>query len=183
MEDEEAPQEQVLTYRPVWCRVVLHAPVVLMVTHVLGTDISRVRFSAGALVDSFKFGWYNGSMAYTGEQKREYQRQWVAARRAEYFDGKACVVCGSTENLELDHINPDDKKYSPAALWSMAKNNPNRIAELEKCQTLCSFHHKEKTRLWRAEQAQHGRTLYDKGCRCEVCMEAKRLHNAQRYAS
>src|SRR5689334_20084212 len=121
-------------------------------------------------------------MAYIGEQKREYQRQWVAARRAEYFEGKSCAVCGSTEQLELDHIHPDEKKYSPAALWGMSEKNPNRIAELAKCQVLCFDHHKEKTKIWWASKAQHGRTLYAKGCKCDICKEAQRLHNAQRYA-
>lgn len=122
-------------------------------------------------------------MAYTGEQKREYQRKWLLARRADFFADKVCVVCGSDESLELDHIDPSQKKYNPVALWGMSKTNPNRIAELEKCQVLCETHHKEKTKAWWASKANHGRTLYGKGCRCEVCREAQRRHNAQRYAS
>lgn len=122
-------------------------------------------------------------MGYTGEQKREYQRKWIARRRAEYLSDKSCVVCGSTDALEVDHINPDEKKYHVAALWGMSENNPNRVTELAKCQILCSMHHKEKTKAWWAGKANHGRTLYAKGCKCEVCREAQRLHNAQRYAS
>jgi 5-methylcytosine-specific restriction endonuclease McrA len=121
-------------------------------------------------------------MGYTGEQKREYQRKWIAARRSEYFEDKSCAVCGSTDSLELDHKNPEDKALSPAALWSMSRDNPKRIAELAKCQVLCSEHHKEKTKAWWQGRRQHGRTMYAYGCKCEICIEAQRLHNAQRYA-
>lgn len=120
-------------------------------------------------------------MAYTGEQKKEYQRKWQAARRAKFFEDKVCVVCGSTARLELDHINPEEKRYNPAALWGMSETNPNRIAEIEKCQVLCYEHHKEKTIAWKASQRNHGTTLYNKGCRCEVCREAKKKRNAKRY--
>ena len=66
------------------------------------------------------------------EQQQEYQRIWRSRRRAEYYKDKSCVQCGSTEKLELDHIDPKTKKYSPAALWSMSDSNPNKIAELKK---------------------------------------------------
>ncbi len=122
-------------------------------------------------------------MAYTGEQKREYQRKWIAERRGFFFKDKVCVKCNSKENLELDHINPDEKKYNPRALWGMSDSNPNKISELEKCQVLCEDCHKEKTRLWWESQAQHGRTLYGKGCRCSICFSAQQKHNAQRYAA
>lgn len=121
-------------------------------------------------------------MGFTGDKKREYQRQWIAKRRAKYFENKCCVICGSTEDLELDHIDPDKKKYMPAALWGMSDKNPNKIAELAKCQVLCKIHHKEKTKLWwETVKAQHGLTLYGRGCKCDVCVEAKRISNAKRY--
>ena len=47
---------------------------------------------------------------------RDYQRQWVARRRAEFFAGKACVRCGSQERLELDHIDP--KLKVAHQIWS-----------------------------------------------------------------
>ena len=71
------------------------------------------------------------------EQQQEYQRIWRSRRRAEYFKDKSCVQCGSTEKLELDHIDPKTKKYSPAALWSMSDSNPNKIAELKKNARFC----------------------------------------------
>lgn len=121
-------------------------------------------------------------MTYSKEKMREYQRNWMAARRSEYFEDKFCVVCKSTERLELDHINPEDKKYSPAALWGMSNSNPNKISELEKCQVLCYTHHKEKSSEDAKKRRKHGRTMYTYGCRCDICKEAQRLHNAQRNA-
>jgi hypothetical protein len=122
-------------------------------------------------------------MAYKDKEKqREFQKAWRTKRRLAYFEGKSCVVCGSTESLELDHIDPSQKKYNPAAIWGMSDDNPNKIAELAKCQVLCLVHHKEKTKQWHESNRSHGRSWYAYGCRCDVCKEAQRLHNAQRYS-
>ena len=49
-------------------------------------------------------------MGYIGEQKRVYQREWLARRRKAWFDlNGPCIKCGSWDDLELDHINPKDK--------------------------------------------------------------------------
>ncbi len=56
------------------------------------------------------------TMALTGDKKRKYDREWVAKRRAKFFDDKKCKHCGSTENLELDHINPKTKISH--SIWS-----------------------------------------------------------------
>ena len=77
---------------------------------------------------------------------REFQREWRAKRRADYFEDRSCVKCGSTEKLELDHIDPSTKKYNPNRLWSMSDSNPDKMAELSKCQVLCKECHDGKTR-------------------------------------
>lgn len=84
-------------------------------------------------------------MGYIGEKKKEYQRQWMKKRRDSYFKDKSCAHCRSTENLELDHINAEDKLINPANLWSMSDSNPRKIAELAKCQVLCHSCHLKKT--------------------------------------
>lgn len=48
----------------------------------------------------------------TKAQQREYQRAWMAARRAAFFVGKACVRCGSSDDL---HIHHRDRKRKAAA--------------------------------------------------------------------
>lgn len=83
-------------------------------------------------------------MAYTGDKKREYQREWVAKRRRDWFKDKTCVRCGSTESLELDHIDPADKVCH--RIWSWSKS---RVAvETAKCQVLCNPCHQIKTEVY-----------------------------------
>ena len=87
------------------------------------------------------------------EVKRSYQREWVRNRRKAWIDANGpCKVCGSDENLEVDHINPSEKSMDPAPLWSMSDNNPVKLAELSKCQVLCKSCHMKKTIRERAER-------------------------------
>lgn len=100
---------------------------------------------------------------YSDPQKqRDYQRQWMSARRAEYFEDKRCARCGTIENLELDHIDPRLKDTN--SIWSWSKER--RELELEKCQVLCYTCHKDK------HKARHGtRYCYDRlRCRCAACV-------------
>lgn len=78
----------------------------------------------------------------------EYQKNWMRARRAAYFHDKACVKCGSTHRLELDHIDPSTKVSHKIWSWTEVK----RLAEIAKCQVLCVLCHREKT----AEQRRAG---------------------------
>ncbi len=75
------------------------------------------------------------------EKQREYQRQWIANRREDFFSDKWCVECGSIENLELDHINSSTKVSHNIWSWSEER----RDVELAKCQVLCHDCHKKKT--------------------------------------
>lgn len=77
------------------------------------------------------------------EKQREFQQRWYAARRAEFFAGKSCKKCGSTEQLRLDHIEPKSKTNHRVWSWSQIRRN----IELAKCQILCEPCHKEKTYL------------------------------------
>ncbi|ASR75515.1 HNH endonuclease [Streptomyces phage Mildred21] len=83
-------------------------------------------------------------MSLTGEAKREYQRKWVADRRAagiEYLGG-SCRICGATENLNVDHKDASTKVDH--RIWSWAWDRA--LKELDKCQLLCEKHHREKTK-------------------------------------
>jgi hypothetical protein len=75
------------------------------------------------------------------EYMRTYQRKWMADRRAEFFAGKACVFCGSTEQLELDHVDRDKKTHH--RIWSWSKER--REAEVAKCRVLCHECHLKRT--------------------------------------
>jgi 5-methylcytosine-specific restriction endonuclease McrA len=75
------------------------------------------------------------------EQRRRYAREWLAARRAAWFEGKVCAECGNAENLELDHIDPKLKVNHKIWSWSAER----REAELIKCRPLCCDCHKKKS--------------------------------------
>lgn len=75
---------------------------------------------------------------------RTYQRNWMRKRREEYFKGKVCVNCGSSNNLELHHIDPD-KKFTHK-IWSY--NSQIREVELAKCIPLCHDCHLEETKSY-----------------------------------
>lgn len=104
----------------------------------------------------------------TPEEQREYGRQWIAKRRAEFFADKRCAVwwCGETENLELDHLDPAQKETH--AIWSWSQER--REVELAKCQVLCVKCHAEKTKQERQEGRLHGTAAgYHRGCKCAPC--------------
>ena len=80
-------------------------------------------------------------MAYIGEKKNAYQLAWMQKRRAKWFEGKVCGVCGTIEQLELDHVDPKLKVHH--AIWSWSWKRIEE--ETAKCQVLCHQHHVEKT--------------------------------------
>jgi 5-methylcytosine-specific restriction endonuclease McrA len=87
------------------------------------------------------------------EYLRKYQAKWVSSRRREWIAQNGPCACGSSDRLEVDHVNPEDKVLQPRALWSMSARNPLRIAELTKLQVLCYGCHKDKTRPFLAAKA------------------------------
>jgi len=107
----------------------------------------------------------------------EFFRVW-RSETIEYLGGK-CAKCGSTEKLEFDHINPEDKLLDLAHSWGMA-NKALLQAEIDKCQLLCHECHKKKTnqenslRFKKDRSLCHGTTSqYTRyKCRCELCRKA-----------
>lgn len=71
-----------------------------------------------------------------------YQAAWLRRRREAWFaTAGPCVRCGSTDDLELDHIDPTKK--ASHNVWSWRKER--REAELAKCQVLCGVCHLAKS--------------------------------------
>lgn len=114
---------------------------------------------------------------------KEYHREYYKKRRQAIFDylGGQCVTCGDTENLEVDHIDKSDKSFNVSSKLSV-KNNK---AELDKCQLLCTTHHREKTGKENSGYT-HG-TVYawmKAKCVCQECQTEKRrwhdVRNAKR---
>jgi 5-methylcytosine-specific restriction endonuclease McrA len=113
-------------------------------------------------------------MAFSREQYLKYYGDY----KAKCFDilGRVCRLCGSAEELEIDHI--DWRQKSINILKCMApKRWPEVVEELRKCQALCKTCHRKKSAVDQAERKTrpvvHGTHYrYKQGCRCEPCRVA-----------
>lgn len=57
------------------------------------------------------------------EYMKAYQNKWLQDRRAQWLqENGPCKQCRSWENLEIDHIDPNQKKYNIGTLWSRKKS-------------------------------------------------------------
>lgn len=94
-------------------------------------------------------------------KKQAFQNEWKRKRREEWIETHGPCACGSSKNLQIDHIDPTKKVSHRIWSWSDAR----REAELAKCHVLCEECHKKK------HEAPHGsRRRYEKlGCRCPDC--------------
>ena len=98
--------------------------------------------------------------------------------------GGKCVICGTTQNLQFDHINPAEKEFDVGQLLNYAQIKI--LEELKKCQLLCDTHHTQKSKAngeYRGghnkidiKNASHGTSImYHKfKCKCEECKQYKR---------
>ena len=108
---------------------------------------------------------------------KRYHRRRAAA--IELLGGK-CVRCGTTGNLELDHIDRSQKAFTTGAAF--ATWSEERVqAEVAKCQLLCKDCHLEKSKseCFGKEPARHGTPhMYGRyKCRCDACVEARRQYD------
>ena len=107
------------------------------------------------------------------DQQREYQKNWLAKRRADWITAHGpCVNCGSYEDLEVDHIDPATKTLYPREIWSARAEI--RIAELAKYQVLCRTCHYAKTGSEKRIEMNHGdyQMYGQRKCRCALCRAA-----------
>ena len=107
------------------------------------------------------------------DQRRKYSREWKSARRSEFFAGKSCIDCGSTEELELDHIDPTEKDDHKIWTWSAAR----RAVEIAKCEIRCRACHIERHAKQKRKLTVHGTAAAYRrrnGCRCDLCRAAHR---------
>lgn len=77
-----------------------------------------------------------------GKAGRKAHRDRNRELAQEYLGG-VCASCGTKEQLEFDHINPEDKSYTIGNRISSAWETI--VTELDKCQLLCSGCHVEKS--------------------------------------
>jgi len=88
-----------------------------------------------------------GLSYYDRRYKSIYQKEARRKKRiecVEYLGGK-CVGCGTTENLQFDHIDRNTKSFQLAHKYgnSFAYLKP----ELDKCQLLCKECHELKSQI------------------------------------
>lgn len=85
----------------------------------------------------------------TIKRKSEWSKQNYDENRRYFIDklGGQCVSCGSTDDLEFDHINPLDKSLnvSNKLVLKNAYQLEELIEEFDKCQLLCEDCHRKKT--------------------------------------
>ena len=80
-----------------------------------------------------------------GYSNEYYQRK--RSKLIEQFGGK-CVKCGSTENLEFDHIDRYTKTKKVSTLLASSPWQ-SAVDEAQKCQLLCNSCHIDKTNQYK----------------------------------
>lgn len=76
--------------------------------------------------------------------------------------GNKCLRCGSSNNLQFHHRDPDSKEFEVSKARSVSAERLK--TELEKCDLLCAECHRN------VHAAKHGSwRKYQNGCRCDEC--------------
>ena len=108
-------------------------------------------------------------MANSNEYMNNYMKnRWIQRRisAVEYLGG-SCIECGSLDNLEFDHIDPETKICSIAQASSFSEKR--FWNEVDKCQLLCEDCHDKK----HESTAPCGTVQrYWRGCKCSDCKSA-----------
>jgi hypothetical protein len=97
------------------------------------------------------------------------RRQYRRAQLIEMLGGR-CVRCGSTDELEFDHIDPATKAFAVGS--DMSRAWERLVEEALKCQLLCRPCHVTKGREHRPEPRHSYYRYWYYGCRCPICTEA-----------
>lgn len=117
------------------------------------------------------------------EKYNEYMKKYMIARYHKKMDqircslGGKCYRCGSMDNLEIDHINPSNKSYTVARMWSIKETKLQE--EIKKCQLLCQSCHNLKTlkqNNMNPAKGFHGTISTVRYCKCRLCKDAKNAY-------
>ena len=126
----------------------------------------------------------HGCRSCHNEYAREYQRNRYEERRTQAVEilGGVCVDCGTTDNLEFDHVDPSTKEFAIGDMFS--KYSWEKIEqELIKCVLRCKPCHGIKS-LSNGDiySVEHGGGLSGKkNCKCPPC-KAKKAEYMSEYA-
>lgn len=115
-------------------------------------------------------------MSEWSQAKSKARAQRRKSRKLRFIEllGGKCENCNSTEELQFDHLNPNEKQFIIGKF--IDKSDINLLDEVNKCQLLCKKCHHQKT----LEKQEYGK-LSDHGtiwrykkykCRCDLCTKA-----------
>jgi 5-methylcytosine-specific restriction endonuclease McrA len=117
----------------------------------------------------------------------DYMRKYMAdryRRRQEIAKaalGGKCSKCGSTEDLEFDHVIPQKKAGGFTITKRLAGVAESKLQEeIKKCQLLCWDCHNEKTQeeLGRSStKGRHGTLSTYRYCKCAECRAANTAYS------
>ena len=80
--------------------------------------------------------------------------------------GRECAHCGSTDNIQFDHIDPETKSWDILTEWSKALRL--QLEEVKKCQPLCKDCHKIKSDEYQTRSCVDNK-FAKRGCDCDLC--------------
>lgn len=124
----------------------------------------------------------NGTLCrvHYNEYMKDYMLRRYHKLRAEWISrlGGICVECGTSYNLEFDHIVAEDKEFDIARILS-SHSKAKIEYEMAKCQLLCKECHLEKSLLeGDLPTVEHGAGVSGKrNCRCDLCRQKKSEYN------
>lgn len=109
----------------------------------------------------------------------DYMKARYERRRLEWINklGGRCVVCGTTDQLNFDHIIASTKEYDLAKILS-GGSNAKVAAEMAKCQLLCHKDHVKKSLEFKdVKVVEHGGGVSGKkNCLCDLCKPVKNAY-------
>lgn len=112
------------------------------------------------------------------DDRVEYDRTRYLVAKARLIEmaGGVCAQCGSTEDLQFDHIDRLTKSFVVLAAWN--KSDDVVLPEMAKCQLLCKSCHLVKTSS--EVSVPHGGGLTGKkSCECGLCAPLKRAYSRE----